>query len=99
MIVNMAWYGEHHQYGMVTWYGEPNWPIPVHLRKEFRQLPVLYAYPGALRCFRPSAGEPNWPIPVHLRKEFLHPPALCAYPGAVRVPAANSQHDSSMTPA
>ena len=50
--------------------GEPNWPIPVHLRKEFRQLPALYAYPWALRCFRPSAGEPYLPIPVHLRKEF-----------------------------
>ena len=45
-----------------------------------------------------SAGEPNQPIPVHLRKVFLHPPALHAYPGAVRVPAANSQHDSSMIP-
>ena len=78
--------------------GEPNQPIPVHLRKEFRRLLLLYGYPGAVRRFRPSAGEPYFPIPVHLRKEFRQLPALYAYLGAVRVPAANSQHDSDMTP-
>ena len=67
MIVNMAWYGEHHQYGMVTWYGEPNWPIPVHLRQWVRSRATEKSRAEyVIRCglFQQSPSICSEPVPV-----------------------------------